>query len=120
MAQNSGLVETASTIDIEGKMLDIAEIPHRQGRRNMNEICEQLRDPCRQFIILTEKGLTFVRKQRPVDILLEMLRVTHGDVDANQPDFIAFFERYGQAQTCAVCLDIICANFGATSPELGG
>lgn len=70
-------------------------------------------------MVLTDRFLTFYNKQRPVDILQRMLYETHGDVENHQREFLSIFERYGLAQSCAMCLDIICTYFTTNSNELG-
>lgn len=56
---------------------------------------------------------------RPVDILEQLVRDAHGDISSRQQEFVAFFEKYGHTQACAMCLAIICANFGTDNPEKG-
>ncbi|KAI8144562.1 Non-repetitive/WGA-negative nucleoporin C-terminal-domain-containing protein [Fennellomyces sp. T-0311] len=116
---STSLVETSTTIECDGNVWAIAEAnPQNRGKRTINEVTEILSDPPRQFLVLTENGLSFYKKQRPVDILQQLLIKSHGDIQSHQQEFVSFFERYGRVQSCAMCLAIICANFGHTTPEL--
>ncbi|KAI9246692.1 Non-repetitive/WGA-negative nucleoporin C-terminal-domain-containing protein [Phascolomyces articulosus] len=113
--QRTTLVETSTTIVSDGNVYAIAEAnPQKRGKRTINEITEHLSESPRRFLVLTDKGVTFFKKQRPVDILQQLLIDTQGDVMAHRREFDLFFERYGRIQSCAMCLDIICGNLHKT------
>ncbi|KAI9322646.1 Nup133 N terminal like-domain-containing protein [Dichotomocladium elegans] len=112
------LAESSTSIDCYGRVYAIAEAnASLRGKHDINEITTQITQQPRQFLVLTGKGVTFFAKKRPVDILQELLRNAHGDVESHSKEFANFFERYGRVQSCAMCLDIVCANFGASLPE---
>ncbi|KAI8368163.1 Non-repetitive/WGA-negative nucleoporin C-terminal-domain-containing protein [Radiomyces spectabilis] len=119
MGQRSGFVENSSSVECdEGKIWAIVETNvANRGQRHMNEITEPLTRASRQFLILTNTALLFYKKQRPVDVLHQLLLKSHGDLDANRQEFRSFFECYGQIQACAMCLNIICASFALHMPE---
>lgn len=112
------LVENVSTDQFEGRVYAISEANlDKRKSRNMNELSEQLSDPPRQFLIHDSRKIVFYNKQRPVDILYELLLGVNGDVHTNQQPFTAFFERYGRDQACAMCLSIISGVYGDLSPQ---
>ena len=116
--QRMTLVETSATMESDGHVYAIAEAsPQKRGKRTINEITETLCDSPRRFLVLTDKGVTFFKKQRPVDVLQQLLMDTQGDINAHRREFESFFERYGRVQSCAMCLAIICGNLH--NQELG-
>ncbi|KAG2215060.1 hypothetical protein INT45_006297, partial [Circinella minor] len=109
--QRMTLVETSAIIESDGNVYAIAEAnPQKRGKRTMNEITDTLSNSPRRFLVLTDKGVTFFKKQRPVDVLQQLLLDTQGDINTHRREFEAFFERYGRVQSCAMCLAIICGN----------
>lgn len=77
----------------------------------LNELATQLSRPPRQFLVLTNSGINVLSKQRPIDILQQLLIESGG----NDQDLDYFFDMYGRAQACAMCLGIACFNPYASS-----
>ncbi|KAI9496976.1 Non-repetitive/WGA-negative nucleoporin C-terminal-domain-containing protein [Zychaea mexicana] len=111
--QRPPLVESSAIIESDGNVYAIAEAnPQKRGKRTINEMAELLIDPPRRFLVLTDKGVTFIKKQRPVDVLHQLIVNTQGDIETHQREYAAFFERYGRVQSCAMCLAIVCGTLG--------
>ncbi|KAF7731213.1 hypothetical protein EC973_000628 [Apophysomyces ossiformis] len=118
MGFQNNLAETSAITSSDGKVWAIAETSSRlRDQTDPNEIAEQLTVPPRQFVVLTTTSLTFFHKQRPVDTLYHLLVKANGNIETDKASFASFFNRYGKTQACAMCLAVICANLGATTPE---
>ena len=74
----------------------------------LNELASLPSEPARHFLIFTTHGMTIVTKQRPVDMLLNMLNDVGSNINAQAGNFREFFELFGFIQSCALCLDLAC------------
>jgi hypothetical protein len=61
------------------------------------------------------KGLTVYSKQRPVDILYYVLENSHGYLETKKKEFKEFIDRFGHAESCAMCLSIVDAISSLTN-----
>lgn len=86
------LNEFASLTTTGTKIWDIAPVPHAGRDGTWNELTAQLIEPPRQFIALTEAGLTDLVKKRPVDVLKDLIEASKklGDIQY----VTAFKDRY--------------------------
>lgn len=112
-------METHSDIVFEGKVWAIAEIPielpfTNGGTDLSNELVIQHISPQRQFLLLTNSGVTFlitgihvVSKQRPIDILQSILLESQGH---DSEDLKNFFQNYSRDQACSMCLALACPS----------
>lgn len=75
----------------------------------LNDLTSQLSDPARHFLIFTTYGMHIVTKQRPVDMLQNLLTGTGADVAAQAVDYESFFSLFGFVHSCALCFNIICS-----------
>lgn len=83
--------------------------PELHGKHYIKEISQHLTDPPRQFMVMTSRNLYFYNKLRPVDILHRAISDTKGSTLDVDPKVIhSLFERYGQTESCALCLSVIC------------
>ncbi|KAJ8580206.1 hypothetical protein M405DRAFT_74793 [Rhizopogon salebrosus TDB-379] len=74
----------------------------------INELATQFSEPSRQFMILTNVGLTFLVKRRALDYLKVVIEEvqTEGVV---QP-IIEFRDSFGRDQTCVMLLGLASGN----------
>ncbi|KDQ20540.1 hypothetical protein BOTBODRAFT_26554 [Botryobasidium botryosum FD-172 SS1] len=73
-----------------------------------NELTTQFSTPTKQFLVLTNDGLTIYAKRRAVDCLRDLIEAARR---GHEGDVISpFFERYGRDQSCTMCLAIACSN----------
>ncbi|KAK9755055.1 hypothetical protein K7432_017848, partial [Basidiobolus ranarum] len=118
--QRGPLVEFHGSNTIEGKTWAITEIdnPFEQvgndDERVLNELATQLAYPPRRFLVLTNSGINMFVKQRPIDILNQLLT----SPSTQETDILSFIENYGRAQVCAMCLAIICGHPSVNSSGL--
>lgn len=130
-AQQPGLVEAVTGLNVDGKTWAVAEIPYEvtmeASRRvsaasggggalaktlardyvTRNELATQHSLPARQFLCLTNTGLHLFVKLRPLDQLHALL-VDSGGADS---ELLAdFFKRYGPNQGCSMCLALATAS----------
>jgi hypothetical protein len=95
-------------VELDKRILVIEEADKQPaGAQKMNELAEQRSSPKREFIMLTMKGLTVYSKQRPVDILYYVLENSHGYLETKKKEFKEFIDRFGHAESCAMCLSIV-------------
>ncbi|KAI9136594.1 Non-repetitive/WGA-negative nucleoporin C-terminal-domain-containing protein [Paraphysoderma sedebokerense] len=73
----------------------------------MNELATQVTKPARSFLVLSNSSLALFVKQRPVDLLRQLIMDAP---NADSSDIRKFFEHYGVDQACAMCLAIACNN----------
>ncbi|KAN0100556.1 Non-repetitive/WGA-negative nucleoporin C-terminal domain containing protein [Tylopilus felleus] len=73
-----------------------------------NELALQFSEPPRQFMILTNVGLTFLVKRRALDYLRAVIEEAQSE-GAVQP-IIEFRDSFGRDQTCAMLLGLACGN----------
>jgi nuclear pore complex protein Nup155 len=88
--QRPTLIETSSRIAIEGRTRAVVEHgPGRQRKLGINELATQNTEPRREFLVLTEMGMSFVVRNRPIDTLVTLFE-SGGSRDQ---EIRAFFER---------------------------
>ncbi|GAA5797410.1 hypothetical protein HPULCUR_002794 [Helicostylum pulchrum] len=101
--------ESVDKVDTKAKALSLAELRSElRGKRAMKELSQQLSEPPRQFMVLTTRLIEFYNKLRPVDVLFKILIKQNRVAAEEQKEYQAFFDRYGQTESCAMCLSIIC------------
>ncbi|CAO3590008.1 unnamed protein product [Absidia cylindrospora] len=116
----SSYIETVFTFPANGKVWAIAETDApNKGKHSIYDIDSQLIDQPRKFLVLTDRGLTFFNKQRPVDILYNILSDSVNNIETSRHDLLVFSDQYGLTQVCAMCLSIVCANYAYGSIEQG-
>ncbi|KAL9550276.1 hypothetical protein MBANPS3_004800 [Mucor bainieri] len=103
------LIEDASTTDVHGKVLAVAEAPTGCDD-DINEFKYAYRTPARHFLVLTTSGVTLLAKQRPVDMLLNLLSKTGPDTRFRLKEIEPFFNHFGYLNTCSLCFNLICAT----------
>ncbi|KAI8336815.1 Non-repetitive/WGA-negative nucleoporin C-terminal-domain-containing protein [Chlamydoabsidia padenii] len=103
-------VETVSSLNINTKVWSIVEANSpNKGKYPINDIGSQLTEQPRTFLMLTDSGLSFFNKQRPIDMLQQLLRsYDESKIENFQRDLQIFIGQYGQTQVCAMCLGIFC------------
>jgi nuclear pore complex protein Nup155 len=76
------LNEYASLVATGTKIWDIAPVPHVGRDGTWNDLTAQLVEPPRQFVALTEAGLTSLVKKRPMDVLKDLIEASRklGDI----------------------------------------
>ncbi|CAE6524856.1 unnamed protein product [Rhizoctonia solani] len=91
------------------KIWDLAAAPH-SGERDgtWNDLTAQLVEPPRQFIALTEAGLTSLVKKRPMDVLRELIEASRKVGDLSY--VAAFRDSYGSDQFCMMCFALLASN----------
>ncbi|KAL9557197.1 hypothetical protein MBANPS3_001500 [Mucor bainieri] len=109
MPTRSTYTETDIALEMDERVLTVTEThPHLRGQRYIKENSQQLASPPRQFIVLSTLAVHFFNKLRPVDILYKIFIKTREEPDTKLIQ--SFFERYGQVESCAMCLSIACAS----------
>lgn len=107
------LTECGMLLAIPGRTWAMAVVPQAQPFSTpegtpmpavLNEFSYQFVEPPNQFMLLTNVGLTFLAKRRPVDYLKAILEdlQTEGNVQA----IIEFRDSFGRDQTCAMLLGL--------------
>ncbi|KAJ1921195.1 hypothetical protein H4219_000794 [Mycoemilia scoparia] len=99
------LTELSSTTLINGKTWAIAEIDS-SNEKHFNDLDTVSCSSPRIFAVLTNSGVNILSKRRPVDLLLYIL----SNSTPQGGELQEFISIYGQAQTCAMCLTILCAD----------
>ncbi|KAL4070880.1 nucleoporin, partial [Scleroderma citrinum] len=109
------LTEYATLLAIPGRTWAMASVPRlplppctAPSPAVINELALQFSEPPRQFIILTNVGLTFLVKRRAVDYLKAAIEEVQSE-GAVQP-IIEFRDSFGRDQTCAMLLGLACGN----------
>jgi len=125
------LTEYATLLAIPGRTWAMAHVPRpplpscaAPSPAVINELALQFSEPPRQFMILTNVGLTFLVKRRAVDYLKAVIEEVQSE-GAVQP-IIEFrdrlvqwhihvalwltFRSFGRDQTCAMLLGLACGN----------
>ncbi|GFS70486.1 nuclear pore complex protein Nup155 [Nephila pilipes] len=111
------LIETHTTIMLDGNAWSIAEVPSilpiQTSQKNAEIVCDppvlvtQHRELPRQFVFLSTQGSFMLRKPRPVDQLYKLLMDNKGpDTEAVK----SFFIIHKEAQACAMCLILACSQ----------
>lgn len=132
------LTEHATVLPIPGRTWAMASLPSGAALTPsgtplptpMNELAFQFSEPPRQFIILTNVGLTFLVKRRALDYLKDVIEEIRSE--GNVQSIIEFrdrsasrlchlpkltFDSFGRAQTCAMLLGLASGNTFIESTE---
>ncbi|RCH87251.1 hypothetical protein CU098_000350, partial [Rhizopus stolonifer] len=108
-ASNMSLAEFHDTIDIHGKVLSISESP--EGTQTINDMTiVPYYAPTRYFFILTTSGVYVLAKQRPVDMLSNLLSLAGNDIVYRLPEFEHFFSHFGYVNCSTLCYNLISSN----------
>ncbi|PPQ62740.1 hypothetical protein CVT24_000434 [Panaeolus cyanescens] len=110
------LTEQASILTIHGRTWSMATInmppvPSPAGTPApavINELAAQFSENAKQFMLLTNVGLTFLVKRRAVDYLKAVLEDLHAE--GNVQPIIEFRDSFGRDQTCSMLLALACGN----------
>jgi len=111
-SMNTNLVEKSTSNEVHGKVWALDEESPLDDwlldpKVLRNELAIQHLVPKRRFLALTGNGLFTLEKMRPVDYLSELL-LTSGGRDTDE--ILAFFQKYGEDQACAMCLMLACSS----------
>lgn len=74
----------------------------------LNDLSRQVYLPAAHYIFLTSESLDFVLKARPIDILFQILSITHNENLIDEYEFNKFVVNFGGIETCCMLLEIIC------------
>ncbi|KAI0963698.1 hypothetical protein AcW1_000705 [Taiwanofungus camphoratus] len=112
------LTEYATLLSIPGRtwamaaaprsMLGSCTPPNTPSPITTNELAYQLSEHTRQFMILTNVGLTFLVKRRALDYLRDVIE--EFQIEGNAQPLIEFRDSFGRDQTCAMLLAIASGN----------
>lgn len=100
---NGGLFEFSTPLQLGGKILSIMEVT---APTSLNEMAN-VTAPARQFLVLTDNGLSTLTKQRPIDMLSNLIGEAQSNTRARIQDFESFFQHFGPYNGCAFCFDLI-------------
>ncbi|KAG8219746.1 nucleoporin [Butyriboletus roseoflavus] len=113
--QRPPLTEYATLLTIPGRTWAMASVPGPSlppsiapSPAIINELALQFSEPPRQFMILTNVGLTFLVKRRALDYLRAVIEEAQSE-GAVQP-IIEFRDSFGRDQTCAMLLGLACGS----------
>ncbi|KAI9021747.1 Nup133 N terminal like-domain-containing protein [Phycomyces nitens] len=109
----SNYIETTASIEHHETIYGIGEINEALYREASNRLPKWIR----QFILLGHSSITTIARERPVDGLHRLILTSLHSDSIRSPELDAFFERYGHAQTCAMCLEIACEESGRKDQE---
>ncbi|KAH7883515.1 nucleoporin [Phlebopus sp. FC_14] len=109
------LTEYATLLSIPGRTWAMASVPRTPLPLSTapspvitNELALQFSELPRQFMILTNVGLTFLVKRRAIDYLKTVIEEVQSE-GAVQP-IVEFRNSFGRDQTCAMLLGLACGN----------
>ncbi|KAF9076202.1 nucleoporin [Rhodocollybia butyracea] len=108
------LTEYATLLSIPGRTWAMAPVPQKPlaadvaGISVANELATQFGEPPRQFMILTNVGLTFLVKRRALDYLKAVIEELQSE--GNVQPIIEFRDSFGRNQTCAMLLALASGN----------
>ncbi|KAH8915057.1 nucleoporin-domain-containing protein [Atractiella rhizophila] len=108
------LFEFSSLLDIEGSVWALEDISPPSAFFASHELAGQTFDKRREFLIVTNMGTNLVVRQRPVDVLFNLLNTGIGVSSTRDTDLQLFCENFGRDQTCAMCL-CVAAGIGILS-----
>ncbi|KAI8644676.1 Nup133 N terminal like-domain-containing protein [Parasitella parasitica] len=114
---NTQLIENGNAIDIHGKVLSIEELPTGQ-HKEINEFKSLYQATARHFLILTTSGITILAKQRPVDMLHNLLTHTGSDTLYRMKEFEPFFNQFGYLNASSLCFNLISCGNGSGDNSL--
>lgn len=110
------LIEDGTLLEIHGKVLSIVEAP--TGSDDINEFKYAYHTPARHFLVLTTSGVTLLAKQRPVDMLHNLLLKTGIDTRHRLQEIEPFFNQFGYLNACSLCFNLICSANLPTADSL--
>ncbi|TFY65154.1 hypothetical protein EVJ58_g2157 [Rhodofomes roseus] len=114
------LIEHATLLSIPGRTWAMAPVPRSAAAAAVagpsitpapvvtSELAYQFSEPTRQFMILTNVGLTFLAKRRSLDYLKDVIE--EFQIEGNAQPLIEFRDSFGRDQTCAMLLAIASGN----------
>ncbi|KAJ4486039.1 nucleoporin, partial [Lentinula aciculospora] len=108
------LTEYATLLSIPGRTWAMAPVPQKPlatdvaGVSVLNELATQVSEPSRQFMILTNVGITFLVKRRALDYLKAVIEELQSE--GNVQPIIEFRDSFGRNQTCAMLLALASGN----------
>ncbi|KAK7059035.1 hypothetical protein VNI00_001659 [Paramarasmius palmivorus] len=113
------LTEYATLLSIPGRTWAMAAVPHTHPSTGSqptdfpnplvtNELATQFTELPRQFMILTNVGLTFLVKRRAVDYLRAVIEELQAE--GNIQPIVEYRDSFGRNQTCAMLLALACGN----------
>ncbi|KAI8072878.1 Nup133 N terminal like-domain-containing protein [Gongronella butleri] len=105
----TGLVEMGNANGMPDPVLAMEEVhtPQALAPVCLNELIVPVSSPSRHFLVLTASGLTLLVKQRPIDMLHNLIVHAGNNLRQRNADLKAFFERLGFTQACALCYGLI-------------
>ncbi|KAI0313508.1 nucleoporin [Amylostereum chailletii] len=115
--QRPPLTERAAILTIPGRTWGMAPVPRSSSAPlagpapapiATHELAYQFLEPPRQFMILTNVGLTILAKRRAMDWLKDVIEEVQAEGNA-QP-IIEFRDSFGRDQTCAMLLALASGN----------
>ncbi|KAL0269136.1 UNVERIFIED_CONTAM: hypothetical protein PYX00_006963 [Menopon gallinae] len=109
------LIEVLTVIPLDGKVWAISEVKNESSFLSQGDavtcdedpplVVRQHMEPPKKYVILTAQGAQVITKQRPVDLLREILVQSRGpDTEAVK----AYFHVQKEEQACATCLILAC------------
>ncbi|ORZ00067.1 Nup133 N terminal like-domain-containing protein [Absidia repens] len=102
----SGLHEMYNCQSLPGKILAVTEVT--KSPFQLNELVSSTSlGTVRQFLAFTTTGLTLLLKQRPVDMLQNLLMNAGSDIRHRSSTFEQFFDFFNPIQASALCFGII-------------
>ncbi|CAE6434276.1 unnamed protein product [Rhizoctonia solani] len=111
------LNEYASLASTGTKIWDLAPVPHLgEQDGTWNDLTAQLVEPPRQFIALTEAGLTSLVKKRPMDVLRDLIEASRKVGDLSYVS--VFKDSYGVDQFCMMCFALLASNSHLSADNL--
>ncbi|THH34060.1 hypothetical protein EUX98_g164 [Antrodiella citrinella] len=114
------LVEKATLLTVPGRTWDLAPVPRPPVAAAAstppdcpapvltNDVATQFCEPPRQFMILTNAGVAYMVKYRPLDALL--IVIDEYANEGNPQSLIQFRDSFGRDQTCAMILALASGN----------
>ncbi|KAI7870325.1 Nup133 N terminal like-domain-containing protein [Spinellus fusiger] len=105
-ATTSAYVETTAYMEHHETLYAIGEIHPKFLKKTEQDLPTSIR----QFVLVGHKGITVVVREKPVDTLCRLLDKTLSN-KVKSVELDIFFNYYGYAQACAMCLEIACGNF---------
>ncbi|KAI0257476.1 nucleoporin [Lactifluus subvellereus] len=121
VSQRPPLTERAALLAIPGRTWGMAALPRPKNAITVtspdsstpmpvvtNELTYQFLEPTRQFLILTNVGITVLAKRRALDWLRDALEEVQAE--GNVQPIIDFRDSFGRDQTCAMLLALASGN----------
>ncbi|KAI8391555.1 Nup133 N terminal like-domain-containing protein [Radiomyces spectabilis] len=105
LGARAGLAEFSSNIKLEGDIIAMTELAGPGS--SINELAAAPSSRARHFLVFTTTTVNVLMKQRPVDMLHNLLMSTGTDIRARMQDFQFFFNHFGPVFSCALCFDIV-------------